>query len=244
MTDIGEMAGRAVAAGAGGFMVGGPAGALVAVAASVVPEIVRAIAGDGAGTAVAAVADAVQAVTGTSDPVAAAGTLAADPSKALELRTRLLEIQVRAEAERRRDELEALRMSDADRQASRASMLQLVAEKHALAWMPAYQTIIVGMAFIGSLIALFAITIYGSADLKPGIREVLVMVLGILAGEFRGACQFWIGGSRAGSQAAQATTQQALAAFPAPTPPPSVTRPAPPDAPPPARRSIFARGQG
>jgi hypothetical protein len=231
------MAGRAVAAGAGGFVAGGPVGALLAVAASVVPDIVRSLAGDTAGTAAEAVADAVRVAAGTDDPIAAAAVLSSDPARALELRTRLLQIQVEAEAARRRDELEALRMSDADRQASRSTMMQLAGQQHPLAWMPALQTIAVGLAFMGSLIALFWLVFAGVNDVKPGMREILVMILGILAAEFRGACQYWIGGSRAGGLAAAAALSPHAPAPTAPAP----TAPPAPEATAPRRGSIFSR---
>lgn len=225
-----EIAARSVAAAGAGFVAGGPAGALIAVATQVVPEIVRSLAGDSAGTVAASVAGAVQTAAGTDNALAAAAVLSSDPAKALELRTALLSIQVAAEERRRADELEFLRVSNADVEASRQSMRRLAEMGHNLAWMPAFQTMIVGVAFIGALVALFAMVFFNIGDIKSGMREILVMVLGILAGEFKGACQFWIGGSRAGSLAAMQNVQAS-----APTITPTTTAPR-------ARRSLFSAG--
>lgn len=198
-----EFLGRTAAAAGTGFLTGGPIGALVGVATSLVPELIRAISGSGdAAAAAETVANAVRDVTGTSDPVEAASILSSNQAKLLEFRQKVLELQLQAEENQRQAELAALRVSNEDLQNSRQAMLKLVEQKNGLAWMPAWQTMVVGIAFVGSLIALFTLTFFGTGDLKPGIREVLVMVIGILSGEFRGACQFWIGGSRAGSLAA------------------------------------------
>lgn len=198
-----DILGRTAVAAGSGFLTGGPIGALVGVATSLVPELIRAISGSGdAAKAAETVAQAVQDVTGTSDPVEAASILSSNQGKLLEFRQKVLELQLQADKNQRDAELAVLREYNQDLQNSRNMLLQLTQQKHSLAWMPAYQTVVVGVAFIASLTALFAMVFFNVGDLKSGMREILVMILGILAGEFRGACQFWIGGSRAGSLAA------------------------------------------
>lgn len=230
-----DILGRTAAAAGTGFLTAGPIGALVGVATSLVPELIRAITGSGdAAKAAEAVAQAVQDVTGTSDPVEAASILSSNQAKLLEFRQKVLELQLQAEKNRQDAELAALKESNSDLQNSRIAMLQLAQQKHSLAWMPAFQTMAVGFTFIGALVALFAMQFLGVGDIKSGVREILVMILGILAGEFRGACQFWIGGSRAGALAATS----AIPASPPQATPVPAEAPASPAAT--TRRSLFS----
>lgn len=226
-----DVLGRTAAAAGTGFLTAGPIGALVGVATSLVPELIRAITGSGdAAAAAETVASAVRDVTGTSDPVEAASILTNNQEKLLEFRQKVLELQMQTEKNQQEAALATLRASNEDLQNSRNMLMQLTQQKHSLAWMPAYQTIVVGVVFMSSLAALFAMVFLGVGDLKTGMREILVMILGILAGEFRGACQFWIGGSRAGSLAA-------TSALPASSTTTVTEAPASPAAP--ARRSLF-----
>lgn len=182
---------------------------------SLVPDLAKWLAGDKAGDVAAQAVAVAQAVTGTSDSVAAAGVIAnMSPEQRMELQVRLAEIIAKKEKDQRDAELAQVRAELENTVDARRTMVDLAKTNSNLAWMPAYQTVIVGAAFLGSLIALFAMVFFGVGDLKSGMREILVMILGILAGEFRGACQFWIGGSRAGSQAANATIAQAVEAIP------------------------------
>lgn len=206
--NIGEALGNAAGAGITGLVAGGPIGALVGIATSLVPALVRDLVGDKAAETAQEVANAVTAVTGTSDATEAAAILAESPEKMIELRRQILDLQVRLEANRQQHEVEMTKASDADRQGSREAMIRLAGADSRLAWMPAFQTIVVGVAFIGSLVALFLMVFLNVGDIRSGMREVLLMILGILAGEFRGACQFWIGGSRIGSLAGQANIVQ------------------------------------
>ena len=203
---------------------------------SLVPDLAKWLAGARAGDVATQAIQVAQAVTGTSDPVAAAGVIASmTPEQRMELQVRLAEVTAQADKDEREAELARLRADLESTADARRTMVALNANGSQLAWMPAYQTIAVGAAFIGSLIALFAMVFFGVGDLKSGMREILVMILGILAGEFRGACQFWIGGSRAGSQAATATIAHAVNAIP-PRPSASVSVTANP---PVARGSLF-----
>lgn len=50
------------------------------------------------------------------------------------------------------------------------------------------------MTFISCLGALFAFVWFG-IDVKPGLKEVLILLLGVLAREFGAVCQHWMGSS-------------------------------------------------
>src|ERR1700712_3861442 len=76
---------------------------------SLAPEIARWIGGNQAAGVTAAVADAVRSVAGTDNPEDAAKALAADPTKAAELRVQLAKIAADAETAQRASELEALK---------------------------------------------------------------------------------------------------------------------------------------
>ncbi len=97
-----------------GTVIGGAAGAALAVA----PDVGRWLFGKGGEAVAEQVTQAVEAVTGTSDPAAQMAAIE-DPSKATELRVRLAEIAGRAQAARdaHREKMEEL--ANADRQKAR-----------------------------------------------------------------------------------------------------------------------------
>ena len=69
---------------------------LVGLAATLVPEIIRLIAGDKAGTIAGTVAQTVAQITGTNDPIAAKQKLESDVSVAVALQQKLAEIALEA----------------------------------------------------------------------------------------------------------------------------------------------------
>ena len=69
---------------------------LVGIAAAVLPDLIKVLAGDKAGTIAADVAKAVQTTTGTSDPVAAKQKLSQDPQAAADLQVKLAQIAINA----------------------------------------------------------------------------------------------------------------------------------------------------
>jgi hypothetical protein len=211
MTDIGDVAGRTIAAGATGFVTAGPLGALVGVATTLVPELVRTLAGETAGQAAQQAATVVQAVAGTDDPVQAAAVFGADPQKALEARVRLAEIVAAAEDRKRQADLEELRVALADVANARGQTVELAKIGSNLAWMPAFQTVAVTSLFTMTL-AVLLLNIGGVARLQDGFRDILMALVGALVVEFRGVCQYWVGGSRAGGLAATAAVQRSVAA--------------------------------
>ena len=69
---------------------------LIGLATTIVPELIRLIAGDKAGTLATNVSQAVTELTGTDDPVAARQKLAADAAASATLQQRLAEIALEA----------------------------------------------------------------------------------------------------------------------------------------------------
>ena len=178
---------------------------LIAIAASLAPEIVRLIAGDRAGTVAGTVAEAVRQATGTEDPAIARAALAADPEKANSLRIRLAEIALEGErlsAEReagqRNAELETLRATLADTQSARSSMAEMMRGGSRLAWGPATVSSLVVLGFFAVLILLVTLEAGpgGAARFDPQVASVINITVGSLGAAFAAVVNFWIGSSQ------------------------------------------------
>jgi lysozyme family protein len=178
---------------------------LIAIAASLAPEIIRLIAGDRAGTVAGSVAEAVRQVTGTEDPAAARAALAADAEKAGALRIRLAEITLAGErlsAEReagqRSAELESLRATLGDTQSARASMAEMLRGGSRLAWGPATVSTLVVLGFFAILILLVTLDAgpNGAARFDPQVASVINITVGALGAAFAAVVNFWIGSSQ------------------------------------------------
>ena len=80
---------------------------LIAIAASVLPDIIKTIAGDKAGVVTGAVTKAVTDVTRTQNPAAASNKLAADPTAKAALQLKLAEIAAEQEEKRQQAQLDS-----------------------------------------------------------------------------------------------------------------------------------------
>ena len=178
---------------------------LIAIAASLVPEIVRLIAGDRAGTVTEAVAEAVRQATGTDDPNAARAALAADPEKANVLRIRLAEISLEGarlaaerEASQRNAELDTLRATLSDTQSARSNMAEMMRGGSRLAWGPATVSSLVVLGFFAVLILLVTLDAGpgGAARFDPQVASVINITVGSLGAAFAAVVNFWIGSSQ------------------------------------------------
>src|ERR1700710_2886946 len=123
---------------------------LIPLAMALLPELVRLVASDKAGTLAASIAAIVTEITGTSDPVQAQQRLSQDPAIAANLRSRLAEIAVSAQQvqnadqeSQRQAELETLRASLQDTADARSRMVELVKDSSLIAYAPAIVSIIV-----------------------------------------------------------------------------------------------------
>lgn len=66
----------------------------------------------------------------------------------------------------------------------------------------------VAFAFLGSIAMLFAFVWY-QVDVLPGVKEILCLLIGVLAREFGGVCTFWLGSTNS-SQRKTEVIQQSL----------------------------------
>lgn len=61
-------------------------------------------------------------------------------------------------------------------------------------WMKCAVSVLVIMAFLGCIAALFVVT-YREKDFPPGVKETLLVLVGVLAGSFKDVVGYWIGSS-------------------------------------------------
>jgi len=177
---------------------------LIALAASLLPGIVRSVAGDRTGALAGAVTEAVREAAGAADPEAARAVLAADPARAEALRIRLAEIALEGErlsAEReagqRGAELEALRAGLADTPAARAGMAAMLQGGGRLAWGPAMVSSLVVIGFFAVLVLLVTLDAGpGGARFDPQVASVINITVGSLGAAFAAVVNFWIGSSQ------------------------------------------------
>lgn len=171
---------------------------LVALAAGVVPELIKLIAGDKAGAVAGKVADVVQEVTGSGDPVTAQQKLQ-DPAVVADLRIKLAQIAVEqtkaqnAEADAKRQaELDELRQSIANTQSARETMVGLVNANSSIAWgAPIVSVIVTAGFFIFLVILLFVPLTVNSVT-----AQIINIVVGALTTGFATVVNFWLGSSQ------------------------------------------------
>jgi lysozyme family protein len=173
---------------------------LIGLAATLLPEIVRLIAGDRAGSVADSVTQAVRTATGTDDPVQAQARIEQDPQIAAQLRTRLAEIAVEqermrleAEEKRRAAELAELEKRLADVQGARSTMLQLSATRDPMRWGAPIVSITVTALFVLALVILSKPEWF---EIRIENRELINIVLGALVAAFTAVINFWIGSSQ------------------------------------------------
>ena len=172
---------------------------LIALAATLLPELVRLVAGDRAGKVAGTVSEAVRQATGTDDPDAARAAIERDPALASQLRVRLAEIaleeghaQREAEAQARRAELSELRARLADTASARDAMTEMARARSPLAWGPALVSTIVVITFFTTLVLLIAL----NQSFQPETAALVNITVGTLGAAFAGVVNFWIGSSQ------------------------------------------------
>lgn len=152
----------------------------VALAAELVPGLVKWIAGDKAGRVAGQVLDVARAVTGATEPDAVAAALAAKPELAVQLRLALAEL-----------ELEQERAYLADRQDARARDVAIRA-----AGQHNYRAdVMLTLAFLGLLSIVWAIYL-ARLDMPGEVLAILNMAAGALLKMIGDAFQFEFGSSR------------------------------------------------
>ena len=175
---------------------------LIPIALSVVPELIKLIAGDRAGSVATQVAGVVQAVTGTADPVEAQKRLSEDSAVATQLRVRLAEIaleaqkaQLVAEEQRRQAELSEMQKALENTQGARSSMIDLVRSGSPIAWGAPVVSIIVTGGFFLFLIILMIGGIRTDAG-NQTVANIINIAVGALATAFATVVNFWLGSSK------------------------------------------------
>lgn len=209
---------------------------LIPIALSVVPELIKLIAGDRAGSVATQVAGVVQAVTGTADPVEAQKKLSEDSAVATQLRVRLAEIaleaqkaQLVAEDQRRQAELSQMQKSLENTQGARGSLIDLVRSGSPIAWGAPVVSIIVTGGFFLFLIILMI----GGIRTDPRdqtVANIINIAVGALATAFATVVNFWLGSSQGSRNKDDAVARVQVAAMEwrrgasdHPTPPAAVT---------------------
>lgn len=175
---------------------------LIPIALSVVPELIKLIAGDRAGSVATQVAGVVQAVTGTTDPAEAQRKLAENTAVATELRVKLAEIalqaqmaQLTAEEQRRQAELSQMQKALENTQGARSSLIDLVRAGSPIAWgAPVVSIIVTGGFFIFLIILMLGGIRTNGQD--PTVSNIINIAVGALATAFATVVNFWLGSSK------------------------------------------------
>lgn len=155
------------------------------------PDIVGWLGGDDAEEVASNVVGAVRAVAGSADVTTMAAVLQ-DPSKAEEITLGLARIA--ADRERVQEEQRTARIVAglADTANARQQTIALAQSGSRLAWMPAFLSIGAFFGFFGVLALLF----FTQRDFPPAVREILLILIGVLATRFGSAFDYWLGTSR------------------------------------------------
>jgi hypothetical protein len=173
---------------------------LIPLAVSLVPELIRLISGDKAGSVATSVANVVTEVTGTSDPQAAQAKLAQDPAIAANLRIRLAEIALQAQTasdeadeKRRQADLEGSRVANQNTSNAR-DLLSGLAEKGS--WIAAAPLILSAIVTIGFFAFLIILMFRGLGDVSDVSAQIINIAVGSLTAGFATVISFWLGSSQ------------------------------------------------
>ncbi|MBV9655120.1 MAG: hypothetical protein JOZ42_11220 [Acetobacteraceae bacterium] len=196
---------------------------LIGLAVSLVPELIRLIAGDKAGHVAQDVANAVSTATGTTDPVQAKQALTADPKIAAALQEKLADIALQAtkaqNAERdaqRHDELarqnaslqaalEQLKASFADTADARGTLVKLADKESPVAYGAPVVSIVVAVGFF----VVVALTIAFPERLDK--NNAAYALIGTMATAFATMISFWLGSSQSSRNKDETVRQMQLA---------------------------------
>jgi hypothetical protein len=162
---------------------------LIPLALSLAPEIGKWLFGDKGEAVAQDVAQAVQTVTGTSDPDGAHAALARDPQLASQLRVQLAQIAAAQDAAQRQAELAELQASLGDVQNARSQTVALAQAHSSVQWGPVVVSVAILAAFATLVWALL------TKQLPPGVEAAQQMVLGALVSGFTAVVSYWLGSS-------------------------------------------------
>jgi hypothetical protein len=176
---------------------------LIGLAATYLPDLIRLIAGDKAGTVAAAVSQTVTDITKTADPTEALKTLQSDAAAASELRARLAQIALDAQKAQndaadqvRQAELATLQAGLGDTRDARGSLVALVQGHSDIAWGAPVVSVVVTTGFFAILALLVFYSDAITADAGATVTQILNISVGTLATGFATVINFWLGSSQ------------------------------------------------
>lgn len=174
---------------------------LVAIATSILPDLIKLIAGDKAGTLATDIASLVQKVTGTSDPGEARQKLETDPAVSASLQVQLANIALSAskaqyeeQENQRKAELAELSRRLDDVNSARTNLLDLAKIQSPISWVPSAVSFLVMLGFYALL---WLLIVQGSDKLSQ--NQFINICIGALVAAFSTVVNFWLGSSK-GSQ--------------------------------------------
>ena len=170
-----------------------PIAALLPLIIQLAPTLASWLFGPSAGTVAAKVGDAVQAVTGTSDPTAALAHLQANPDAINALQVQLAQIAADHDTAQRAADQAALAAQLADVASARAQTVSLAQAHSSVQWAAPVVSVVV-LASFG--LALYLVL---TKALPAGSESTANLILGSLAAMATSVVAFWVGSS-AGSQ--------------------------------------------
>jgi hypothetical protein len=192
---FGDLA-KGAALGAALGPVGAGAGAAVALVGDIADAtgLTKFLFGPKAAATTAAVAAAVQAVTGTSDAAQQAAALARDPAATAQLRQALATIAAQCQAEHDASVLAMMQAQAADTANARQQTVTLAASKSVLAWGAPVISIFVLAAY--ALVSAFTVwLVVQHSPLPDGTVAILSTVLGASVSMATAVVGYWVGSS-------------------------------------------------
>lgn len=172
---------------------------IIGLALQYAPDLIGLFVGQKAADATDKVIAVAKEIFGTDEPKDIAAQIAADESKA------------RIFAERLKAETDALRIAAEDTASAREQTIKLVDLGSSMAWGAPVVSVLVTLAFIGDLAALFI----AKVNLNEMTGQVLLLLTGTLSAAFTQVVNYWLGSS-AGSASKDVSIRQALATPAAP----------------------------
>ena len=172
------------------------------IATSLLPELIKIIAGDKAGAVAKDVAKAVQDTTGAKDPTAAQQKVKDDPAVSAALQQKLAEIALDAaktqneeEDKKRADEIAQMRILLEDTQGARSTFQTLAQANSVFAWGAPAVSVIVTIGFFSVLLFLINHDPVAANSNRSDVIQIVNILIGTLAAGFATVINFWLGSS-------------------------------------------------
>jgi hypothetical protein len=179
--------------------------ALLPLALNLSPDLARWLSGETADQTEAAIRDAVQTATGSSDPVAAATVIQNNITVATQLRVALGKISAEREMSAHAGDLKAWAAAIGDNAGGRSQLSAQSSQKSALAWSAPVVSGIVLLTF--AAIMTFVLT----HSLPAGSETMANMLLGTLSAMATSVVSYWVGSSAGSARKDEQIAQTARA---------------------------------